>query len=280
MSKYNPLVSIALTTYNGGQLIVEQIDSLLDQSYSNFEIVISDDGSDEGTVTILEEYARSDPRIKWFKSPLERGYMNNTQNAISLCKGEIIFLCDQDDTWHKEKVALHVEAYKDLSVFWVYNRLVLTDKDNKKELGYLEDFLPDYYSPKRMKLLYLTWGSCIGGAMTSYRASILHKSMPIGKYAHGHDSWIQLAIFPKKGFFIDTVLQTYRQHGKNEVGWGKKMTAEELIANEKKAISRNMLFLRSLPANKNLTLWKRSLFLFVYYAKKMRAYFLNNLGTK
>ena len=88
---FNPLVSIALTTYNGGKLIREQIDSLLAQTYTNFEIVISDDGSNEETIQILNEYAQTDPRVRWSRSPLGRGYVNNTQNAISLCKGEIIF---------------------------------------------------------------------------------------------------------------------------------------------------------------------------------------------
>ncbi|MFH1188278.1 MAG: glycosyltransferase [bacterium] len=272
VSQYNPFVSIALTTYNGKEFLRKQLDSLLSQTYRNLEIVISDDGSDNETIAILNEYVARDKRVRWSRSPLPRGFIKNTENAISLCKGEIIFLCDQDDIWYENRVSLHVAAYKDPRVFWVYNKLVLVDEHDKK-IGFLEDTINDYYKKERMKLLYYTWGSCIGGAMTSYRASILHKAMPIGRYCPAHDSWIQLAIFPLKPFFIDEVLQVYRQHNSNEVGWGKKQTMKELKRKKQEAISDNMRYLKYLPENKNLQLWKRIFFNIVYVAKRIRGMF-------
>ena len=266
---FNPLISIALTTYNGTKYLRKQLDSLLNQTYQNFEIVISDDGSNEETISILNEYANKDTRVRWSRSPCERGFVKNTQNAILLCNGEIIFLCDQDDIWYGDKVQLHIDAYRDPSIMWVYNKLVLINK-NDNEVGYLNDLVKDYYSKKRMKLLYYTWGSCIGGAATSYRASILHKVMPIGKYAPAHDSWIQLAIFPAKCFFIDKVLQAYRLHGENEVGWGKEKTLDEIREVEQRAIFDNMRYLKYLPKNTNIQIWKRIFFKVVYWAKILR----------
>ncbi len=269
--EFNPFVSIALTTYNGVKYLRQQLDSLLNQTYKNFEIVISDDGSNKETISILNEYANKDARLRWSQSPYERGFIKNTQNAILLCKGEIIFLCDQDDVWYNDKVRLRIDAYRDSSVMWVYNRLVLVDESGNKAVGYLEDTINDYYEKGRMKLRYYTWGSCIGGAMTSYRASILYKAMPIGKYAPAHDSWIQLAIFPAKSFFIDKILQVYRLHGGNEVGWGKKKSPEEIRETENRAISENMRYLKHLPKNKNLQLWKRIFFFAVYQIKALRS---------
>ena len=273
--QYNPLVSIALTTYNGKEFLRKQLDSLLAQTYKNFEIVVSDDGSDNETIGILNEYVAKDGRIRWSKSPFQRGFVKNTENAISLCKGEIIFLCDQDDVWYKDRVMLHVNVYKDPSVLWVYNKLVLVD-EHEKEIGFFEDTIKDYYTKERMKLLYYTWGSCVGGAMTSYRASVLHKAMPIGKYAPAHDSWIQLAIFPSKSFFIDKVLQVYRQHGGNEVGWGKKQSLEEQGKKEQEAIFGNMRYLKYLPKNKHLQPWKRIFFYIVYKVKQIRRILRNS----
>ncbi|HEY0948500.1 MAG TPA: glycosyltransferase [Candidatus Paceibacterota bacterium] len=264
---YRPLVSIAMTTYNGGDLIREQVDSILAQTYQNLELVISDDGSDEKTVAILNEYAKKDPRVSWSRSPLERGYVKNTENSISLCKGEIIFLCDQDDTWYPKKVEKHVERYQDPSVTWVYNRLVITDATGN-EIGHLEDTLPDYYRHKTM--LENAWGTCIGGAQTSYRASVVKKAMPVGRYAPAHDSWIQLAINPMRGTFINEILQTYRQHGANEVGV-RVFTPEEEAERETRAIYENLRYLRNLPLNSTLPLWKRTFFLLVYIAKRARA---------
>lgn len=265
---YRPFVSIALTTYNGAELIREQIDSILAQTYPDFELVISDDGSDENTIAILDEYASKDNRVSWSRSPLERGYVKNTENAIALCKGEIIFLCDQDDTWYPEKVAAHVERYRDPSVSWVYNRLVITDAVGN-EIGHLEDTLPDYYRHKTM--LENAWGSCIGGAQTSYRAALVKSVMPADPYAPAHDSWIQLAINPARGTFINEILQTYRQHGSNEVGV-RTFTREEEIEREVRAIRENLRYLWSLSRNSRLPLWKRVFFFFAYIAKKTRAF--------
>lgn len=266
---YRPFVSIALTTYNGGDLIREQIDSILAQTYPYFELVISDDGSDEKTIAILNEYANNDARVSWSRSPLARGYVKNTENAIALCTGEILFLCDQDDTWYPEKVEKHVERYRDPSVSWVYNRLVITDAAGN-EIGYLEDTLPDYYRHKTM--LENAWGSCIGGAQTSYRAALVKKAMPADPYAPAHDSWIQLAINPLRGTFVNQILQTYRQHGANEVGV-RTFTREQEIEREVRAIRENIRYLRSLAGNSRLPFWKRSFFFFAYIAKKTRAFF-------
>jgi len=264
---YNPLVSVALTTFNGAELIKEQIDSLLAQTYQNFEIVISDDGSEQETIDILNAYVAQDARIRWSRSPLERGYRKNTENAVSLCKGEIIFLCDQDDTWYPERLALHVEAYNDPSVMWVFNRLVITDKNNNP-IGYIEDTLPDYYRHKTM--LDNVWGSCIGGAMTSYRAEIIKKTLPIPSYAPAHDSWIQFAIYPAKFAFIDKVLQTYRQHDRNMIGMKAEPDAEALKKNERQAIADNYMRLLRYSSEKHLPLWKRAFVLGVYILKRAR----------
>jgi glycosyltransferase involved in cell wall biosynthesis len=266
--QYNPFVSIALTTFNGENLLREQLDSLLAQKYQNFELVISDDGSEEATINILTEYSTRDSRIRWSRSPYDRGFIKNTENAIAHCKGEIIFLCDQDDVWFEDKVALHVDAYRDPRVQWVYGRFIFTDEEGK-ETGYIEDLYPDYFRHKTM--LENTWGSCIGAAQTSYRAKLLHKVMPVPLYAPAHDSWIQLAIYPAKPYFIDKVLQTYRQHGANQVGLHLDLTPVEMQKRERQAIVDNMNYLSQLPWNPQLQWWKRMIFALIYVVKLIRA---------
>lgn len=281
---YYPFVSIALTTFNGKAFLKEQIDSIINQTYKNFELVISDDDSDEETLKILNYYVKIDKRVKLFKSPLARGFINNSQYAIKMCSGDIIFLCDQDDIWYLDKIQLHVDAYADDSIDWAYNKLVLTDENNNK-LGYFEDVIPNYYSKKRMGLLSYTWGNCIGGALTSYRSEIIKAAMPVGFFALAHDSWIQLHIFPKKSFFIDKVLQTYRQHSGNIFGFNEVQSNGNNSEKRKKAIVQNINFLKYLPRNKHLQPWKRLFFLFIYYIKLIRYKIINilislNLGVK
>lgn len=264
---YNPLVSVALTTFNGGDLLRQQLDSILIQTYQNYEVVMSDDGSDEYTVGVLNEYCAKDRRFRWSRSTLSRGYIPNTQNAISLCTGEIIVLCDQDDVWFPDKLAEHVKAYSDPSVMWVYNRFVITDSENK-EIGYIEDTMPDYFRHK--SLLDNMWGSCIGAAQTSYRTHLIKSALPFPLFAPAHDSWIQAVIYPAKPYFINKVLNTYRQHNRNMVGLATSGDMEAIVKNETQAIADNYRRLLQYATAPQIQLWKKAFLIAVYCIKKIR----------
>ena len=98
------LVSIALCTYNGGAFLQEQLDSLLQQSYTNIEIIAVDDASTDGTRSILEKNASADNRLKVFINEKNIGYNKNFEKAIGLCSGKYIAISDQDDIWDIEKI--------------------------------------------------------------------------------------------------------------------------------------------------------------------------------
>jgi glycosyltransferase involved in cell wall biosynthesis len=121
MSGYNEsLVSIALCTYNGGKYLREQLDSLMAQTYRWHELIVVDDGSTDDTMSILHEYVRSDPRISLHQNVTKLGPNDNFFKAMSLCSGEFIAPCDQDDIWLPEKleallstIGSHALAYCD-----------------------------------------------------------------------------------------------------------------------------------------------------------------------
>jgi len=264
-TEYRPLVSIALTTYNGELYLREQLDSLLGQTYNNFEIVITDDGSIDGTVSILSEYAEKDTRISFSQNTRGKGVVLNFTEAVLHCQGEIIFFCDQDDIWYPFKIEKHITAYKDQSIQWVYNEAELIDETGKT-IGFLTDKLPDYWT--RRKLLYYTWGSCILGCATSYRRDLILPFWPADTLAPGHDSWIQLAIYPSKSFYITEILQDYRQHNKNAVGL--PTFNNDFKPNAELAISNNLNYLKSLAKNRRIQVWKRAFFITVLFCKKIR----------
>lgn len=268
---YRPFVSIAMTTYNSGKYMKQQVDSLLNQTYTNFELVVSDDMSKDDTTALLDEYVKADPRVRWSSNPHPAGCAKNFERVISLCKGEIIFLCDSDDTWYPEKLELHVKEYRDRSVGWVYNRSVLTDIYNN-EIGYIEDTAPDYFTHKR-SMLENAWGSCIGGAHASFRASTIKGALPFDHNAGSHDAWLQIVAYPAKSVFINKVLQTYRQHATNDSGWltsQKPRTGQAFKDRENLAIANNLRLIKGLPFNPRLPLWKRFAFLVVYIGKVTR----------
>jgi glycosyltransferase involved in cell wall biosynthesis len=100
----NPLISIALCTFNGAVHLREQVDSLLAQSYKELEIVAVDDCSTDATRAMLEDYQRRDPRLRVLVNPSNLGFKRNFAFAISQCRGEFIAPCDQDDVWDTAKL--------------------------------------------------------------------------------------------------------------------------------------------------------------------------------
>lgn len=100
------MISVAMTTYNGAQYIIEQLDSIRRQTRNVDEIVIIDDGSSDTTMELVRNYADTYPecKIRLEQNETNLGYKKNFHKAISLCNGDIIFLCDQDDCWFEDKV--------------------------------------------------------------------------------------------------------------------------------------------------------------------------------
>jgi len=98
--------SIAMATYNGQNYIGKQLDSLAAQRILPIELVLSDDGSSDGTLDIVNEFRRSAPfPIKLLKNERRLGYGENFLRATMKCAGDVILFCDQDDVWLPEKVA-------------------------------------------------------------------------------------------------------------------------------------------------------------------------------
>ena len=102
-----------MCTYNGERYLREQMDSLLSQTYPIFELIVQDDGSTDGTMALLEEYAASNPIIKLLHNQGDHGVNNNFFSALRKSTGELIAICDQDDIWEDNKIEQQVEAIGD-----------------------------------------------------------------------------------------------------------------------------------------------------------------------
>lgn len=105
------MISVCMATYNGGQYLKAQIDSILNQLSVNDELVISDDHSTDNTCAIIKQY--NDSRVKLVLNELTKGVTHNFENALLHSNGDIIFLADQDDIWLPTKI-------KELSQFLLH----------------------------------------------------------------------------------------------------------------------------------------------------------------
>lgn len=104
-------VSVAMCTYNGAKYIREQLDSILLQTRSVDEIIISDDGSSDDTVDILRMYAEKYPCVHFAKNTTNKGFKLNFLDTMRQCTGDIVFLADQDDRWLPNKVEYILDWY-------------------------------------------------------------------------------------------------------------------------------------------------------------------------
>lgn len=107
-----PRVEILMATYCGEKYIRKQIDSIINQTYQNWKLLVRDDGSSDQTVAILNEYASKDPRISIMLNTSDvHGWQQNFQNLIMAASddAEYYMFCDQDDIWHQEKIRIFVD---------------------------------------------------------------------------------------------------------------------------------------------------------------------------
>lgn len=97
------MISVCIATYNGEKYIGEQIASILKQLNANDEVIISDDGSTDATLSIIKTF--QDPRIRVIPGPQKHSPTQNFENVLHHAQGDYIFLSDQDDVWKTNKVA-------------------------------------------------------------------------------------------------------------------------------------------------------------------------------
>ncbi len=109
MNHYKPLVSVVVPTYNQERFIAETMQSIVSQTYTNLEIIISDDGSTDQTVEIIKSFAQKDSRIKPFFSKKNNGIPFNFNRAFDACKGELVAFFSGDDLMHAHKIERQVD---------------------------------------------------------------------------------------------------------------------------------------------------------------------------
>ena len=135
----NSLVSIIMNCHNGEKYLYEAINSILNQSYLNWELIFWDNQSNDNSASILKSF--KDDRIKYFKSKNFTNLGKARKLAFAECKGEFIAFLDTDDIWFKEKLKVQLSYFK---MELVLLRVTLFFLIEKKETLYKKN-LPDGY---------------------------------------------------------------------------------------------------------------------------------------
>ena len=216
------LVSIALCTYNGARFLPQQLDSLLAQTYSNLEIVISDDRSTDNTLIILNDYARRDPRIKVITHTDNVGLTRNFQRALLRCSGRYIAPCDQDDIWLPEKISTLIQALADRSL--AYCDSVFVDEQGKPLGSRMSDVVCMITTDDPLPFAF---ANCISGHAMLFKREVLQFGIPVPPHFF-YDWWLATVAAALGGVvYCDTPLVHYRQHGSNITDTLGRRVAEE-----------------------------------------------------
>ncbi len=214
-------ISIALCTYNGEKYLTEQLQSLFDQTLKPNEIVISDDGSKDGTLKIISQFQNKNLiPIRLLTQDKNLGVYKNFIHCIEQCEGEIIFTCDQDDYWMPDKLEKHMHVHKNDAIDLVYSNaeVVLNTLDNTLYTLWKMESILDLKRGKSSFSSLIVKGQSIAGCCMSFKKSFFDKILPVPDQVY-HDDWIATsACLSGKITGIPESLIKYRQHGGNVVG--------------------------------------------------------------
>ena len=218
-------ISVALGTYNGARFLDEQLRSIAAQTRLPDELVVCDDGSSDETVSIVRRFAAERPfEVRLEINERNAGSRANFARAASLCRGEIIALCDQDDVWLPGKLARIEQAFaEEPQLGFVFSDAVLIDAESHrlrrrlwKAIGFSRRLQRQVDGGRAVEVLVKR--NVVTGATMAFRAVHRDILLPIaGNWVH--DGWFALmiaAVAPCRS--IPETLVEYRQHAGQQIG--------------------------------------------------------------
>ena len=199
------MISVCIATYNGARYIEAQIRSILPQLAQEDEIIISDDGSTDDTLRCIQQIA--DDRIHVVSRLQPIGVTANFYAAMEKAKGDVIFLCDQDDVWLPNKVQRCMEGLKQYDMIVCDAQVVNAD---------LQPLYPSLFALIHSRSgLWHNWAFCsFYGSGMAFRRSVWENAHPLPSGSLiAHDWWLGIvAEMTGKVCFLPETLYLYRRH--------------------------------------------------------------------
>lgn len=204
-----------MATYQGMPYIIQQLNSIIVHLAADDEVVISDNGSTDGTLEYLQSAAEKDTRIRLLSFPDPKGVLPNFQNALAHCRGDIIFLSDQDDIWKDNKMdrisSLFAANPKLLAVQADAELIDANNQQTSTSFFAVRQCGPGVWKNFKKN----TWQGC----SMAFRRSLLDVVLPFPRKIPMHDVWIgMLADLAGEVLFLPEVLASYRRHSDNQSG--------------------------------------------------------------
>lgn len=253
------VISIAMTTYNGAQYAAEQLRSILEQTQPADEIIICDDGSKDDTVEIIRnvigEYKTD--RVQLIVNEQNQGYIANFHKAISLTHGDFIFLADQDDVWHCDKIEKTMAVMEKTGAAAICTKSRLIDGDGQEisNTAYLISVFLAKLSAElgRISFRDLVIENVAQGCTYCFTKEVKQWYLRVNSSHLVHDYQILLiASLIGDVYAYNQALIDYRIHDKNSVGLQKVGEKRSLNWRNLKKTPERVLFLEDLNREMNV----------------------------
>ena len=225
-----PLVSVILATYNGEVFVREQIESIIQQTYPNIEIIIIDDCSTDNTLNILKGIAEEYKICKVISNSENIGYIKNFEKGMALAKGDFIAPADQDDIWLPEKIEILVNSVNEKTNIVYCDSLLVNFRGESlgKKLSDIKQ-LTNFDNC----IMFAIGNSAPGHAMLIKR-KVAFDSFPFPSMIP-HDHWLGfIASLTGSVKFVNQVLVHYRQHSSSVFGATKSVNETGKLVRVKK----------------------------------------------
>lgn len=251
-----PQVSIVMCTYNGGRFIDEQVDSILGQDFTDFELIIVDDRSTDDTFPKLEGWASTSGRIRLYRNDTNLGYNANFSKALALAKAPVIGIADQDDIWMPGKIRLLYEALQKPGTILAHS---VSIRLQDGQLNHRNRKLQHHFSGNDTRKLVLF--NPIMGHDMMFHARLLQSILPVPERM-SYDWWIAIIastlghiesvpaaivhhrIHDNNSFFKKTTDARKREMDIDEV-WETFLTIPSLSPAQRAFIERSLSLVRS-----------------------------------
>lgn len=203
----SPRVSVALCVYNGERHLREQLDTVLAQRDADLEVIAVDDGSSDGSVALLREYAARDPRIQVHVNPENLGPLRSFERAMSLGRSEFIAPCDQDDRWHPQKLAKLLARIGDADLAYCDSEYI-----DDAGIAHGRGISSDLRMMSGHEPLQFVFSNSVSGHALLVRRTLFDAARPFPPGLF-HDWWLAMCAAACGGVvYLDEALVQFRRH--------------------------------------------------------------------
>lgn len=198
-----PLVSIVMPAYNASKFISESIESVLHQTYKNWELIIVNDCSKDNTEEVIKFYSNKDSRIKYYKQKTNLGVSEARNKAIIEAQGKYIAFLDSDDLWKEKKLEEQITFMEEKKINFSYTNYEKRDQELKKVIKNIKCPIKIDYK-KGLK------GNKIGCLTVIIRSSILKENLMPKLKHEDYATWLKILRKGEEAFGLQENLAIYR----------------------------------------------------------------------